>query len=100
MSAKSTRLTIECHPELVRRAKVLAAVRGVTLRDLITNLINEAALSGEVPGTKPTMSHDTGTPTTTPDPATEYAVLAYLEGVNRRGEEEHARRVRAGIIKD
>ena len=95
----TTRLTIECTPELVKTARVLAALRGVTMRDLITGMIEDAAKTNPVTvGAAPVAS---ATLTTTPphNAELEAAVVAQLEQQIERGKAEHERRVAAGIIK-
>jgi ribosomal protein L12E/L44/L45/RPP1/RPP2 len=97
--SNTARLTIECTPELVKTARVLAALRGVTMRELITGMIEDAAKAHPVAtATMPTATPPpTGAPT--PNPELERALTAQLEQQVERGKAEHERRVAAGLIK-
>lgn len=103
--SNTTRLTIECTPELVRMAKLISALRGVTMRELITALIVDAGKAHKVQLgsdtlvlTEPTTPSPT-TPATAENKAVEDAMAAHLETQAERAKAEHDRRVAAGIIK-
>ena len=106
--SNTARLTIECTPDLVHRAKLVAAMRRTTMRELITAMIEEAAkahgITDALPGAIPIVPSSpppSPTPPSSPPPnkALEDAIVAHMEAENARMEAEHERRIAAGIIK-
>jgi hypothetical protein len=106
--SNTTRLTIECTPELVRMAKLIAAMRGVTMRELITALIMDAGKAHRIQVDGDTMvltepvpptTTPTAIPTATENKALEDAMAAHLASQVEVMNTEHERRIAAGTIK-
>jgi hypothetical protein len=102
--SNTTRLTIECTPELVRMAKLIAAMRGVTMRELITALIMDAGKAHRIQVDGDTMVlidpvPPTATPTATENKALEDAMAAHLASQVEVMNAEHERRIATGTIK-
>lgn len=107
------RLVVHISDTMHKAAKATAALRGITLRELVEVAIRRELAEGLPWGAEPPTPSKAALLPVTDDPATPYtkagaeegnkaleeAVAAHLEREIARGEAEHERRIRAGIIK-
>jgi len=106
MKDKNTtrRLVVELPDELLHRAKLSALENRETLRALVERAIERECKAKATPhpksapppsaGSKASPSPEVAAPNT----ALEDAVARQLEETNKRAQEEHARRVAAGLV--
>jgi hypothetical protein len=108
---KVIRLVVHIEPTLHKAAKAIAALRGITLRDLVVEAVRkeiEGKPGGEVPLTRteriqrlkrPEPEGEAPAPAAGGGRELEDAVAAQLEKEVERAKAEHERRVAAGVIK-